>query len=245
MKFFETKCAKFEFKSIILKFSFFITTLMIGVFIYVLYFYPKDKIIDKKEFENNFVTLNEILLSTENLSDNEVLEVLPKCRIEILEEEFQKKPSSEVAIEICKIHFEDNDFKNSLHWSIEANKLDDTLVEAWLYFAKSKFNLNLKQDAIIALKLFLENYESSEAKKLLSEYLKDEIKPRKSQDEIRVIITKVKKLFYQNPNFEDAKTLAQNYIEIKNFKNSMFWVNKMAQFNQNSKDVYILKTKYI
>lgn len=95
--------------------------------------------------------------------------------ITYLKDKFNEKHSIVFALMLCKEYYQKKDFTNSLKWSIIANDIDSTNERSWIWFAKSKYRLNKKQDAIKALKAYLKTNSSDSVKSLLHDIINGEL----------------------------------------------------------------------
>lgn len=75
-----------------------------------------------------------------------------KDELGTLKEEFATTNNAVYALEIAKINFSKSNYQEALKWALIANEIDNKLEEAWTIFAKSKYKLNQKSDALRALK---------------------------------------------------------------------------------------------
>jgi len=73
--------------------------------------------------------------------------------VDELKAKFDKANSSDIAVLIAKRYYSTKDYQNSEKWALIANELDSNNEESWIIFAKSKYNLKQKNDAISVLKI--------------------------------------------------------------------------------------------
>ncbi len=110
-------------------------------------------------------------------------DVKPKIHIEMrdidsiqyLKEKFQKTHDLVFALMLCENYYSQKNYRKSLKWSIIANDIDSKSEKSWMWFAKSKYRLNKKEDAIKALKAFLESNESKNIRLLLKDIINGEL----------------------------------------------------------------------
>jgi len=101
-------------------------------------------------------------------SDNSIKIVkTDKNIIEILNEKFLNNPSTSIALQLTREYFKAKKYETSLNWAIKTNELDDSIEEAWIYYAKNMVKLGKVNDAKIALKIYLSKYESNSVSTLL------------------------------------------------------------------------------
>ena len=70
----------------------------------------------------------------------------------------------DVFFKVCEIL---KDYKNSEKWALIANELDSNNEESWIIFAKSKYNLKQKDDAISVLKIYNDKANSANIEDLM------------------------------------------------------------------------------
>jgi len=95
--------------------------------------------------------------------------------IQYLKDKFKKTNDIAFALMLCENYYSQKDYKNSLKWSIIANDIDSDSERSWIWFAKSKYRLNQKDDAIKALKSFLKRDDSAYIKSLLRQIINGEM----------------------------------------------------------------------
>ena len=91
--------------------------------------------------------------------------------IKYLNDKFKKTHDIVFALMLCESYYKQKDYKNSLKWSIIANDIDSSSERSWIWFAKSKYRLHQKKDAIKALRSFLESNSSENVKSLLNDII--------------------------------------------------------------------------
>ncbi len=80
--------------------------------------------------------------------------------VKYLKEKYNKTHNIIFALMLCEEYYSLKKYKESLKWSIIANDLDNQSERSWIWFAKSKYRLNQKDDAVRALKAYLKTNES-------------------------------------------------------------------------------------
>jgi hypothetical protein len=88
--------------------------------------------------------------------------------IAYLKEKFYTTSSIVFALMIAEEYYNQENYKNSLKWSLIANDIDAQNEKSWYWFAKSKAKLNQKSDAIKALKAYLSQNSSKRLSALLN-----------------------------------------------------------------------------
>ncbi len=104
-----------------------------------------------------------------------VLPKVPKIKIEMqdidsiryLKDKYENTHNIIFALMLCEEYYSQKDYENSLKWSIIANDIDNNSERSWVWFAKSKYRLGKKDDAVRALKAYLKANESNTVKSLL------------------------------------------------------------------------------
>ncbi len=91
--------------------------------------------------------------------------------IKYLNDKFKKTHDIVFALMLCESYYKQKDYKNSLKWSIIANDIDSSGERSWIWFAKSKYRLHQKNDAIKALRSFLKSNSSENVKSLLNDII--------------------------------------------------------------------------
>lgn len=86
-----------------------------------------------------------------------------------LEDSFAKQPSYSKAIEIAKAYYAKNNYSNALKWALKANEIDSSDETSWEIFALSNEALGKKEQAIKALRVYLEARASQKLEKLLKQ----------------------------------------------------------------------------
>ena len=91
----------------------------------------------------------------------------------MLKDQFLKTDNPTIALELAKLNFKKNNFKEAIKWSLAANDIDNSLEESWIIFAKSKYKLKQKDDAIKALNEYNKNLNKASINTLISK-MRDE-----------------------------------------------------------------------
>ncbi len=89
----------------------------------------------------------------------------------ILLKNFQISKKYSTALKLSKYYLASNDYKKAIFWAKNASKLDSTKAEPWIVYAKSKYAMGEKKNAIASLQTFLNYFYSKEANTLLQKYL--------------------------------------------------------------------------
>ncbi|WP_201353100.1 CDC27 family protein [Hydrogenimonas urashimensis] len=87
--------------------------------------------------------------------------------LEYLIERFNQKRDPKLATYIAQSFYKKGNYNETVRWSIVANSLDPSSEESWLLFAQAKVKLGQKEDAINALRIYLNQYSSKKVKSYL------------------------------------------------------------------------------
>ncbi len=178
----------------------------------------------------------------------------------ILAEKYSKAPTYATAIAIAEEYFKNDNFQEALNWSIKANELDDKNEESWIIFAKSKEKLLKVDEAINSLRVYLSKNQSPKIEELLTQLTKQNKtiqtpSPSPSPSIVPIAtptpnlkveknssinqVEELKKSYYAKPSAQEALYLAKGYYKIQNYKNCMFWANKLIEHLPNNEAGYI------
>jgi len=90
-------------------------------------------------------------------------------KIKYLQDRYNATGKAQYAISLSKEYYKKQDYQKALNWAIVANDIDSASEDSWIMFAKSKVKLGLKQDAVKALRVYLQNYRSIKIERLLTD----------------------------------------------------------------------------
>lgn len=96
--------------------------------------------------------------------------------IKDLEVKFKKTKSDDIATLIAQRYYLSKDYQNSQKWALVANEINSDNQDSWEIFAKSKYKLGHKQDALKALKFYNEQARSQEIEMLIQDIEEDLVK---------------------------------------------------------------------
>ncbi|SFZ98960.1 Transformation system protein [hydrothermal vent metagenome] len=82
---------------------------------------------------------------------------------------FSVSPNVDDSMFLARIYFKNRNYSKAAKWALETNKLDDTIEESWLIFAKSKSKIGQKNEAIRVLTEYVKKTNSPAAYKLLEQ----------------------------------------------------------------------------
>ena len=121
--------------------------------------------------------INDISVPQDEVIDLEAKPARKRVNIQIssasneevtLKDQFLKTNNPTIALELAKLNFKKNNFKEAIKWSLAANDIDNSLEESWIIFAKSKYMLKQKDDAIKALNEYNKNLNKASINTLIS-----------------------------------------------------------------------------
>ena len=78
-----------------------------------------------------------------------------KPSLESIEEHFKNSKDPKDALALARDYYAKKDYKNAAKWAFELNNLDKNNADGWLIFAKSKYNVGNKKDALKVLEAYL------------------------------------------------------------------------------------------
>lgn len=152
----------------------------------------KEQASDKKQrsgggwLKLNLPTENENIQNEQSLPNEEVIELEPKTKpkidiqfssenneISILKENFNKNKNPEIALKIAKKCYQDKRYSDTIKWALSANNLDNSIEESWVMFAKAKYMLKQKDDALRALEEYNKNKNKPEINELINKIKSD------------------------------------------------------------------------
>ena len=78
-----------------------------------------------------------------------------KSSLESIEEHFKNSKDPKDALALARDYYAKKDYKSAAKWAFELNNLDKKNADGWLIFAKSKYNVGNKKDALKVLEAYL------------------------------------------------------------------------------------------
>ncbi|MCI7586646.1 MAG: CDC27 family protein [Campylobacter sp.] len=85
-----------------------------------------------------------------------------KSSLESIEEHFKNSKDPKDALALARDYYSKKDYKNAAKWAFELNNLDKKNADGWLIFAKSKYNVGNKKDALKVLEAYLSQASNKE-----------------------------------------------------------------------------------
>ena len=152
----------------------------------------KEQAPDKKQrsgggwLKLNLPTENENIQNEQPLPNEEIIELEPKAKpkidiqissenneISMLKENFNKNKNPETALKIARKCYQDKRYSDTIKWALSANNLDSSIEESWVMFAKAKYMLKQKDDALRALEEYNKNKNKLEINELINKIKSD------------------------------------------------------------------------
>ena len=124
--------------------------------------FKKEDLIMKNEKKNHLQQKSSNIDSAIEKNNNKLLIKEEKVNISQLIKNFSLSPSFEIAIQIAKIYFENNDLKNSQQWALKANNIDPYRYESWELFALILIKKKEDKKAKEVLNIYLNDYGYNE-----------------------------------------------------------------------------------
>jgi tetratricopeptide (TPR) repeat protein len=85
------------------------------------------------------------------------------------EKKFNETNDIKFALFLANYYYDKKNYEASYKWAYTINQIHPTNEDGWLFFAKSLYKLEKKEDAIKVLRTYLRHYNSNSAQKLLSQ----------------------------------------------------------------------------
>ena len=120
---------------------------------------PERKNAEKKIEITSEKPEKEAVVSIESKKTNNTLNFLIK--------RFNETRDPKLAAYIAQSFFKKGNYKETVRWSIIANSLEPSNEASWILFAKAKMKLGQKEDAVRALKIYLNQYPSRKVRSYL------------------------------------------------------------------------------
>ena len=87
--------------------------------------------------------------------------------LDYLIERFNQSRDPKLATYIAQSFYKKGNYQETVKWSVIANSIEPSNEESWLLFAKAKAKLGQREDAISALRIYLNQYSSRKVKSYL------------------------------------------------------------------------------
>lgn len=89
--------------------------------------------------------------------------------LDTIKEKFRKSKNPREAVILSRSYYKSGQYKEAEKWALSANKLDSSLEESWLLFAKSKAKLGKKEEALKILVSYYKKSQSDKAKRVIGQ----------------------------------------------------------------------------
>jgi len=89
--------------------------------------------------------------------------------IEAMKSKFLRSKNPREAVLLAKAYYKEKNYKESEKWAFTANKINSSLEDSWLIFAKSKAKLGKKKEALRLLVSYYKKSHSTKAKVLMGQ----------------------------------------------------------------------------
>ncbi len=87
--------------------------------------------------------------------------------LQLLIERFSRSNDPKLASYIAQSYYKKGNYKKAVKWSVTANSLDPSGEESWITFARAKVKLGKRDEAIKALRVYLNQYSSRKVRSYL------------------------------------------------------------------------------
>ena len=134
-----------------------------------------DKVAIQKQIDRKKIVQKDINKTSSKKPQRSILkiETITADKETVLLKNYQIKGDYLSALKLAEYFYKKRDFTKALYWAKNANKLDSTKEDSWIIYAKAKYALGKREDAIESLKTFLNIFYSKRADELLQKYLKE------------------------------------------------------------------------
>jgi hypothetical protein len=92
--------------------------------------------------------------------------------IKTIETRFQNTKDYDDAMFLAKYYYSQHQFKKSEYWAMQANLIDSSKDESWIFFSKSKAKQGKRADALRVLQAYFDRTGSMKIKKLIDKIRK-------------------------------------------------------------------------
>lgn len=89
--------------------------------------------------------------------------------IETIKAKFLKSKNPREALILANSYYKNAEYTKAEKWALSANKLDNSLEDSWLLFAKSKAKLGKKKEALTVLVSYYKKSQSIKAKRVIGQ----------------------------------------------------------------------------
>ncbi len=97
----------------------------------------------------------------------QILSTKTNNTLQLLIKRFNRNNDPKLASYIAQSYYKKGDYKEAVKWSVAANSLDPSGEESWLIFARAKVKLGKRDEAVKALRVYLNQYSSRKVRSYL------------------------------------------------------------------------------
>jgi len=131
---------------------------------------PK-KVVHKQVVKKKVVIKKEIIVKEEKVFKKKISLHVKEVKTEdVLLARFKSSGDFDSTMSLARFYFKEKKFVNSIFWSKKASKLSSSDDSSWLIYAKSKYAIGKKKEAIKALELYLQYFSSDDIMRLVQQY---------------------------------------------------------------------------
>ncbi|WP_189376021.1 CDC27 family protein [Campylobacter fetus] len=96
--------------------------------------------------------------------------------VESLKSKFDSTNDIKYAILLAEEFYKQNDYENAIKWAFTINSIDENEVKGWVIFAKAKYKIGKKEDALTVLNALQEKNRSASIEELIEQIKKETLK---------------------------------------------------------------------
>ncbi|EAI3885923.1 CDC27 family protein [Campylobacter fetus] len=93
--------------------------------------------------------------------------------VESLKSKFDSTNDIKYAILLAEEFYKQNDYENAIKWAFTINSIDENEVKGWVIFAKAKYKIGKKEDALTVLNALQEKNRSASIEELIEQIKKE------------------------------------------------------------------------
>ena len=90
-----------------------------------------------------------------------------------LKPKFDSTNDIKYAILLAEEFYKQNDYENAIKWAFTINSIDENEVKGWVIFAKAKYKIGKKEDALTVLNALQEKNRSASIEELIEQIKKE------------------------------------------------------------------------
>ena len=138
-------------------------------------FFKNKNTMEKSVNISKSINKNDTIRKETNVKTKIDIKIKDIDSIAYLKNKFQRTHDIDFALMLCENYYSKKMYRKSLKWSIIANDIDNQGERSWIWFAKSKYRLNERNDAIKALRAYLKSNDSKKIRLLLKDIINGEL----------------------------------------------------------------------